>query len=165
MKKVTISLIVLITFFWGFQAIALDSNTPKADPPLTDEVEQGRKLYMHILDRHPKLDSSYRKPSLFGAATSDPVAAIFLPINDWNSLSEADRGLLAIYAASLVNEVKANPFPYAHIPTSAPFAPRIRQNVSSMTYDSWGIYDGEINEDGQDMYCGKTILSGKQIKQ
>ena len=146
-----------------------DSNT-NAEPRLSDEAEKGKNLYIQILDRYPKLGTLSRKPFLFldiGSGyiiKSDPLVEIMIPINDWNSLSETDRDLLAKYASGLVNEVKANPFAYSNIPASAPIAPRIRQSVSNMTSYSWIIHEGEIFEDEgeQQMNPGKTLLSGKK---
>ncbi len=135
-----------------------------------DEAEKGKKLYIQIIDRYPKLGALYRQPFLWleigpgYVIKSDPLVEIMIPIKDWNSLSEAERDVLAKYTSSLVNEVKANPFAYSNIPASAPIAPRIRQSVSNMTSDSWIIHEGEIFEDEgeQQMNPGKTLLSGKK---
>ncbi len=186
MKRITFS--IILSFFVSIGLLPTQEQTASAQQQTSgnqetvsavyyhktgNKAELGKKLYIQILDRYPKLDRSF-KPSLSGAATSDPLVELLIPIDDWNSLSEADRGLLAIYAASLVNEVKANPFPYANISASAPIAPFIRHNVSTnMTSDSWIIKEGEIfelkdvgiiGENGkeQDMSSGRTLLSGKE---
>ncbi len=159
---------LLVVFAFKLLPLACDSMCFASD-----EVEQGKKIYMQILNRYPKLDVLSRKPFLWlefnpdYTIKSDPLVEITIPTKDWNSLSEADREFLAKYVSSLVNEVKANPFVYSNIPASAPIAPRIRQSVSNMTSDSWIIHEGELFEDEgeQKMSPGKALLSGKKIKQ
>ena len=125
-------------------------------------AERGKKLHLRILKRHPKIDQFYERPILYAELTNDPLVVINVPIEDWDSISEKERNLLCKYVASLVNQVRSNPFSYTRIPQNAPIAPRLKENISKMTNKSWGILTGQISEDGRDIYSDKLVKTGKQ---
>jgi len=125
-------------------------------------AEQGKELHIRLLKRHTKIDQFYEKPMLYAELSNDPLVVINLPIEDWDSISADERNLLCEYVASLVNQVRSNPFSYTKIPPDAPIAPRLRANISKMTDKSWGILAGRISEDGRDIYSDKLVKTGKQ---
>lgn len=133
----------------------MDSNI--ADNTL---AEQGKDLHLKILKQHSKIDPFYERPMLYGELTNDPLVIINVPINDWDSISEKERGLLYKYVGSLLTQVRSNPFSYTKIPQNAPIAPRLKQNISRMTDKSCGILVGRISEDGRDIYSDKLLKNG-----
>jgi len=121
------------------------------------DINRGQKLHRKILQRHPRIDSFYYRPLLYGELTSSPRVIINIPAKDWYSLSEAKKKLLCKYVASLVPKVKANPFRYTRIPSSAPIAWKVRSNITNMTNQSWGIAIGRITPDGHDIELDKIV--------
>lgn len=156
--------------FWKKIELICDSpNYPKVGDRKSENSivrntppEQGRELHIKLLKRHAKIDQFYQKPMLYAELTNDPLVVINLPIEDWDSISGNDRNLLCEYVASLVNQVRSNPFSYTRIPPDAPIAPKLRANISKMTDKSWGILAGRISEDGRDIYSDKLVKTGKE---
>jgi hypothetical protein len=141
-----------------------DNHTEaSARQPTIDEgrAKEGLDLHLRILSKHPKIDYSYAHPLLNAALTDNPLVAISVPIDDWNSISTDERNLLCEYAASLVSKVRSDPFTYSKVPPEAPAASMIRRNVSMMTSKSWGILAGRISEDGRDIYSDRIVKAGK----
>ncbi|MFZ2445556.1 MAG: hypothetical protein WAW37_04300 [Syntrophobacteraceae bacterium] len=154
MKKYLVRLLLVTILFLAHTTEAQKSNM---EP---DRIGQGRQIYLRILNSHPNIDSFYQKPTLWGGMTATPLAVISVPITDWEALSENERKLLSEYAASLVDDVKGDPFGNSPIPAKAPAAPKIRENASRMTPKSWGIMAGRISDDGRDILSDKIVRSG-----
>lgn len=128
---------------------------------LSESIKEGRAIHLGILASHKKIDRFYREPYLWGEATSKPLCLISVPANDWESLAEKKKELLARYAASLVKKVKADPFKYAKVSPNTPLSSVVRGNVAVMTDDSWGIMVGSISADGRDIGADWIARSGK----
>ena len=126
----------------------------------TYRTEAGMALHAQILDRHPTIDPYYRDAVLWGSLTAKPLAAISVPISDWQALSESERRSLEAYAASLISKVKTSPLKHSNTPATAPTASKIRANVSTMTSASWGILVGHTTPDGHYIYADKFVSSG-----
>jgi len=124
---------------------------------LSQKIKEGRDLHLKILARYKSIEKSYHEPFIHGAATSNPLCCIAVPLKDWESLADEKKQTLAAYAASLVNEVKANPFKYTGINPNAPAAKVIRANVAKMTDNSWGIMAGNITPNGRDITSDKIV--------
>ena len=124
------------------------------------KAEEGYELHRQILDRCPETGEFYRNPFVWGAGTSTPLCCILVPINDWDSLPDGKKDLLAHYAASFVDRVKADPFRYMSILESSPVAPLLRANVQKMTVDGWGIVVGYIADGSRDIRSAHIAKSG-----
>lgn len=156
--------------FWNRVELACDSpDYPKAGDRKSEgnvvgntPAEQGKELHLKILKKHPKIDQFYARPTLYAELTNEPLVVINIPIRDWRSISEKEKSILCEYVASLINQVRSNPFSYTRIPQNAPIAPKLRESVSKMTERSWGILAGRISEDGRDIYSDELVKTGKQ---
>ncbi|MFG0275175.1 MAG: hypothetical protein ACF8QF_08960 [Phycisphaerales bacterium] len=136
------------------------SPEPLAPSFSVEQVEAGRALHSAILDRHPLIDASYRRASLWGALSNQPLAVIWVPSADWQALSERERAELGGYAASLVDAVRALPLEYSGISASAPTAPIVIERAASMTSESWGIGIGSVSNDGKDILADAVLPRG-----
>ena len=150
----TLSGILLIVVFLLMPCIGTSGD-------LAQKIKEGQDLHLKILARHKSIDKFYREPFIHGSATSNPLCCIAVPLKDWESLPDEKKQALAAYAASLIKEVKANPFRYTGISPNAPAAKYIRSNVEKMTDNSWGIMAGNITPDGRDITSDKIVRSGK----
>ena len=121
-------------------------------------IVQAQKLHMKTLRKYPLLEEGHEKPLLMGCLTDNPSVVIVLPIVEWNSFSEKEKGLLCKYVASFINDARSNPFSYLDIPQSAPAAKMIRRNALKMTDKSWIIIAGKIRENN------KTILFDEYVR-
>jgi hypothetical protein len=122
---------------------------------------EGKRLHLSILARHPKLDKVYQQPDLYGGLTTSPKVTIYLPLADWDNATLKERDLLAADVSSLIKHVKANPLKYARIPTNAPAASQIKNNVVKMNNKSWQIIAGQISPDGKDILLDSTVSAGQ----
>jgi len=154
MKRFITLLIVIFVLSFSVNAIAQ-----------TSEVEKGRKVHAKIINNHPSITKDHLEPCLWGALTSNPLAIIIVPIDDWAVLSDNDKNLLAAYAASLVETIKSNPFKYSDVPSTAPIANKIQTNVSRMTSTSFGIMAGRINPNGKSILFDRIVRSGENKEQ
>ena len=160
---------IVLPKFWNKVEVVCDSpDYPKVGDRKTDNpkagktpAEQGKAIHLRILKRHPQIDQFYERPFLYGEATDSPLIVISVPIKDWESISSKERDSLCEYVASLVTQARLSPFSYTEIPQTAPFAPKLRENVSKMTDRSWGILVGQISEDGRDINSDKLLKTGK----
>jgi len=125
------------------------------------QVEAGKILHSRILDRYPQLDTSYRKASLWGALSNQPIALVCVPESDWQSLSKDEQESLGAYAASCVDVVRRSPLKYSGLPSTAPAASAIRGKAAAMTAESWGIMTGMVSTDGVDIAADHISLKGK----
>ena len=126
-------------------------------------ASKGRDLHARLLDEahaHP----FYRDGSLFGVATREPKAAIYLPAGTWTRLDDDARATLKHYAASLVEATKANPLRFSQILDHAPAAEALRQNARGMGATSWVIIEGRLKAEGEegpfDILTDEPIASG-----
>jgi hypothetical protein len=124
-------------------------------------IAEGQRLHLGILSRHRYIDKFYKAPFVQGSGTSNPICYIALPSRDWDSLSGSKKQALADYAASLVNKVKAHPFKYSGVSSSAPAASFISRNIAKMTDTSWCIEVGPISDDGRDINAERNVRCGK----
>jgi hypothetical protein len=124
------------------------------------KAQEGQELHRQILSRHLEIGEFYKEPFIWGAGTNTPMCSIFVPNENWNSLPENGRELLAHYAASSVDKVKSDPFTYMSILQSAPVAPLVRANVQKMTGESWGIVVGNATNEGRDISAHRIAKSG-----
>ncbi len=124
-------------------------------------ANEGKRIHLQILARHPKLDKFYKQPDLYGGLTASPKVTIYLPITDWNKATPKERDMLAAYVSSLIKQVKANPLKYARIQTNAPAATQIKKNASTMSEKSWQIIAGQFSPDGKDILADSTVSSGQ----
>jgi len=126
------------------------------------KIEQGKKLHLAILDKHRKIDKFYREPFVNGILTSTPLLCISVPENDWESLPESKKSMLAAYVASLLDNLKSDPFMYYNgVDANAPAAPTALKNIKKMSSESWGIMVGRISPDGRDIMSDRVARSGR----
>jgi hypothetical protein len=128
----------------------------------TNLIKEGHALHLKILSKYPRIDSFYRQPFIQGSGTNNPISCISLPEKEWNGLSDSKKKALSMYAQSLINKVKANPFKYSGVSSSAPAAGLIRANVNRMSNNSWGIMVGDFTNNGSDIISGRIVGYGKQ---
>jgi hypothetical protein len=126
-----------------------------------NQVREGKSIHQKILRHYPKLDKATMKPFIWGAGTENPRSFIYVPLQDWRKLSAKQKKALGKYAQSLVQVVMKDPLSYSGISPDALAAPRINQNLGKMTASSWGIYGGNISENGRDISLEKIVASGK----
>ena len=134
---------------------------PREAPPDAELAAKGKALHTTILDRHPKIDAFYREPSLWGAASPEPLAVITVPESDWATLAPEEIEALKAYASSQVNGVRSAPLAKSGIPANAPAAPLVRQNAALMGASSWGIMVGRISDDGRDILSDRIATRGR----
>lgn len=128
---------------------------------LKESVENGRALHLTILASHKKVDAFYKEPYLWGELTNKPLCCISIPTSEWESLDEVKKELLARYAQSLTNRIKADPLKYAKISPNSPKASTVLRNIAAMSDDSWCIMVGSISKDGIDIGADRIARSGK----
>lgn len=155
MKWLLVSIIVVCI------AAPILINAADQSQSYQNSVEAGNILHKQILDRHPKIGSFYCRPLLYAELTDNPLAAICLPISDWQTLTESERASICAYTSSLVEEVKAQPFKFTQIPPTAPVASMLRGKVARMTKESYGILIGRITDDGRDILSDKVVRCGR----
>jgi len=125
-----------------------------------DQATRGQSLHEKILARYPRVDAYYKKAYLSGALSENPLSVISVPAADWEALSEEKRICLEAYAASRINAIRSSPFDSLTIPSDAPAAPLVRQRVSNMTADSWGVMVGAISVDGRVIQPDNLVIKG-----
>lgn len=129
---------------------------------LQAKIDQGRELHLEILERHRKIDKFYHEPSVNGVLTDKPLLCISVPETDWESLPESKKDDLAAYVASLLINLKSDPFIYYNgVDANAPAARIARRNIKTMSSESWGIMVGKISPDGRDIMSDRIVRSGK----
>jgi hypothetical protein len=161
MRSVLASSVVLVAGGRGQEAAKPTPQQPREAPPDQELAAKGKALHSAILDRHPKIDGFYREPSLWGAASPDPLAVITVPESDWATLAPDEIEALKAYASSQVNGVRSAPLAKSGIPATAPGAPLVRQNATLMGASSWGIMVGRISDDGRDILSDRVATRGR----
>lgn len=126
-----------------------------------DQIARGKSVHERILSNYPGIHAFYKKAYLWGALTEEPLSMIAVPTTDWKTLSEAERNALDAYAASWVNSIRSSPFDFSNIPSDAPAARLVRQKVSKMTADSWGIMTGPVSPDGHAIMTDNLVVKGR----
>ena len=125
-------------------------------------VKKGRELHLGILKKLKKIDNFYREPFVNGALSTNPLLCISVPERDWEALSESKKDALAAYVASLLGNLKSDPFFYnTGVDAKAPAASIARENIKSMSGKSWGIMVGRISPDGRDIMYDRIARAGK----
>lgn len=116
----------------------------KRTPIPLGAVEEGRKVFEHIKSRYKQAEIS-----IWGAGTSTPKVALWIPESDWKSLSNIEQGNLGYYVKFTVPRIRSNPGPYTGIPSSAPIYSKLISNCYNMSENSWIIGVGAYNSEGK----------------
>ncbi len=142
----------------------LESVSIPAPKPIHDYVlaQRGHALHQQLMVEDD-LDPDVYRPVLFGSATPNPRAAIYVATAAWARCSRQDRLELSHYAASLVAAHWAAPEVFAGYDSSDPNAAYFRRNAAGMTAHSWVILGGEVCDEGgahADLRYGRVLASG-----
>ena len=125
------------------QTIPQPIATPERTPIPPDAIKEGRKVFERIKSKYSKAEIS-----IWGAGTSTPKVALWIPESEWNDLSYIERGNLGYYVKSAVPSIRSNPGPHIGIPSSAPIYGKFVSTCRRMSEDSWMIGVGAFNTEG-----------------
>ncbi len=123
-------------------------------PPGT--IEKGRKIFERI-------KTNYRRAeiSIWGAASSSPKVALWIPESEWKSLPSVERGNLGYYVKSHVPIFRTNPGPHTGISSSAPIYSQLVSNCRRMSDDAWCIGVGAYNAEGNLLYDHEAVTGSE----
>jgi hypothetical protein len=130
--------------------------TPERTPIPSGAIEEGHKVFERIKSKYSKAEIS-----IWGAGTSTPKVALWIPESEWNNLSNMERGNLGYYVKSSVSVMRSNPGPHIGISSSAPIYTQFVSNCRSMSEDSWIIGVGSFNAAGS-LLLDHEAASGAQ---
>jgi len=89
-----------------------------------------------------------------------PKVAIVLPYTVWQGISATNKSRLELHMAAWIDRVRQDPMSYGSVPRSAPIAPVIESNASSMNARSWCVMVGSVVDGGRDVTLDEVVLAG-----
>lgn len=144
------------------QIVPHGAATPDAPAPRGIHVyalaKRGQALHQHWMAKY-RLEPEAYGPVLFGSATPEPRAAIYVPAAAWDAAGDAAQLELSHYAASLIQDFWDAPEVLAGYRANGPNARFFRENAAGMTSDSWVILGG----DAQNRSEGHAALGSLRV--
>lgn len=116
-----------------------DSMSSDSDP----EVARGGRLFGAILGKTPET-----KLDVWGSASPEVKACLWIAEDDWRSLSSEDQAALITWLKAQIPAIRSNPDRYGRTPSSAPLYGRIRSNIANMRDEAFIVFT-MVRKDGE----------------
>lgn len=118
------------------------------------EVARGGRLFGAMVAKNPET-----KLDVWGSASPEVKACLWIAEDDWGSLSSEDQAALIAWLKAQIPAIRSSPDRYARTPSSAPLYGRIRSNIANMRDGAFIVFT-MVRKD-REWIQSKTVAESK----